>query len=101
MSAEVKNSALPLVNWNETLAEELAAEENILLTADHWQVIKFLRKFYEDYKILPAMRVLVKELAKVMGAEKGNSIYLQRLFPQGLLRQACKIAGLPKPSKCI
>ena len=35
------------------------------------------------------------------GEEKGNSRYLQRLFPGGPAKQISKIAGLPKPVKCI
>ena len=31
----------------------------------------------------------------------GNSRYLYRLFPKGPARQASKLAGLPKPAKCL
>ena len=88
------------MRWNEQIAEEIATQDNLILTDDHWQVIHYLRHFYHEYQTLPLMRVLVKELAKQMGTEKGNSIYLNCLFPQGLLRQASKIAGLPKPTRC-
>jgi tRNA 2-thiouridine synthesizing protein E len=92
---------LDLDVWNESVANELADNDQLKLTDDHWQVIYFLRDFYQQYQTAPTMRVLVKELAKKLGAEKGNSIYLQRLFPGGLLRQASKIAGLPKPTRCV
>lgn len=92
---------LNLQDWNEAIAQQLAQHENLFLTSDHWVVINFLRNFYQEYSIIPAMRVLVKELAKNMVAEKSNSSYLQQLFPGGLFRQACKIAGLPKPTRCI
>lgn len=90
-----------LNDWNETIASQLAVNENLILTADHWQVINYLRHFYLEFQHTPAMRVLVKALTQTMGKERGNSIYLQRLFPDGLLRQASKIAGLPKPPKCL
>jgi tRNA 2-thiouridine synthesizing protein E len=47
------------------------------------------------------MRLLVRELAQRLGAEKGQSRYLYRLFPEGPAKQACRYAGLPKPVSCI
>jgi len=53
------------------------------------------------YKHLPNSRVFIKAIKKAMGDEKGNSRYLHKLFPQGPLKYACKIAGLPKPPTCL
>jgi tRNA 2-thiouridine synthesizing protein E len=47
------------------------------------------------------MRALVKAMASEFGSEKGNSRYLFKLFPKGPAKQATKIAGLPKPAKCL
>ena len=47
------------------------------------------------------MRLLVRELAGRIGAERGSSRQLYRLFPQGPARQACRYAGLPRPLSCI
>jgi len=90
-----------LDDWDKTIANKVAENEGITLTEDHWKVIDFLRQFYRDYKITPAVRIVVKELTKRWGAEKGNSIYLHQLFPGGVIKQASKIAGLPKPKRCI
>ena len=46
-----------------------------------------------------AESLLAKDLC--ITDEKGNSRYLYRLFPKGPAKQATKIAGLPKPVKCI
>ena len=92
---------LHLQDWNEEVAQLLAERENLFLSEEHWLVINFLRNFYQEYNIVPAMRVLVKELAKQMPAEKSNSSHLQQLFPGGLFRQGCKLAGLPKPARCV
>jgi tRNA 2-thiouridine synthesizing protein E len=40
-------------------------------------------------------------MAKALGEDKGNSLYLYTLFPKGPAKQATKIAGLPKPARCI
>ncbi|RTR33605.1 TusE/DsrC/DsvC family sulfur relay protein [Shewanella atlantica] len=87
--------------WNEEIAELIAAQEQITLTPAHWEVIHFVRDFYLEYKTSPAIRVLVKAIGQKLGADKGNSKYLYTLFPTGPAKQATKVAGLPKPAKCI
>ncbi|MCV9877749.1 sulfurtransferase TusE [Brenneria izbisi] len=88
-------------DWNETLALRLAEQESIQLTDAHWEVVRFVRAFYLEFNTSPAIRMLVKAMAQKYGEEKGNSRYLYRLFPKGPAKQATKIAGLPKPVKCI
>ncbi|MCP3673656.1 MAG: TusE/DsrC/DsvC family sulfur relay protein [Gammaproteobacteria bacterium] len=92
---------IDLASWNKELAVLIAADEEIEMSDDHWEVVNFLRQYYEDFQIAPAVRVLTKAVKKKMGAEKGNSKYLYELFPYGPGKQACKIAGLPKPTGCI
>ena len=87
--------------WNEELAILIAEDENIEMSSDAWEVVNFLRSYYEEYQIAPAVRVLTKAIKKKLGADKGNSKYLYELFPYGPAKQACKIAGLPKPTGCI
>ena len=87
--------------WNKELADLIAQDENIEMNDDAWEVVNFLRNYYEEYQIAPAVRVLTKAVKKSLGPEKGNSKYLYELFPYGPAKQACKIAGLPKPTGCI
>ncbi|WP_312073805.1 sulfurtransferase TusE [Atlantibacter sp.] len=87
--------------WSEGLAQVIAEQEGITLTPEHWEVVRFVREFYLEFNTSPAIRMLVKAMAKTFGEEKGNSRYLYRLFPKGPAKQATKIAGLPKPVKCI
>ncbi len=93
----LKNSS----DWQEAIALLLAEQEEITLTEQHWEVILFIREFYKEFNTSPAVRMLVKAIAQKYGEEKGNSRYLYRLFPKGPAKQATKIAGLPKPVKCI
>lgn len=90
-----------LSDWDEGVADVLAKEEGIEMSENHWEVVNFLREYYDEYQIAPAVRVLTKAIGKKLGAEKGNSKYLYELFPYGPAKQACKIAGLPKPTGCI
>jgi tRNA 2-thiouridine synthesizing protein E len=92
---------LDVTDWQPALAEVIAHSENIELTENHWEVINFVRGFYLEYNTSPAIRALVKAMAQTLGADKGNSRYLQRLFPKGPAKQATKIAGLPRPAKCL
>lgn len=90
-----------LNEWNMDVAKYIAQTESLNMTDNHWEVINFLREYYDEYQIAPAVRVLTKAIGKKFGAEKGNSQYLYELFPYGPGKQACKVAGLPKPTGCI
>ncbi len=87
--------------WHKELALLIAEQEQLTLTPAHWEVINFVRSFYLTYKKSPAIRALTKAMKAEFGAEKANSRYLYRLFPQGPAKQATKLAGLPKPARCI
>ncbi len=88
-------------DWNETVAAQLAESNQIVLTTAHWEIIHFIRDYYHQFKHLPNMRVFIKAIAKTLGEDKGNSRYLHGLFPDAPLRDACKLAGLPKPPTCL
>ena len=90
-----------LQDWSHAAAEALAAREGIPLTEDHWEILELLRQFYQEYQLSPATRPLIKYTALKLGPDKGNSKYLYELFPYGPAKQACKIAGLPKPTGCV
>jgi len=90
-----------LGDWTEEIGAFLAQQDELELTDAHWEIINFLREYYEEYQIAPAVRVLTKAVGKKMGKDKGNSKYLYELFPYGPGKQACRFAGLPKPTGCI
>ncbi|WP_439100469.1 TusE/DsrC/DsvC family sulfur relay protein [Congregibacter sp.] len=88
-------------DWSASVAEVLAMEESITLTAAHWEIIELLRDYYVTYDSSPAMRALVKFCKLRLGDDKGCSIYLLKLFPGSPAKLASKIAGLPKPANCL
>jgi tRNA 2-thiouridine synthesizing protein E len=90
-----------LDQWTKDVAIEFSKEDELELTDAHWDIINFLREYYDEYQIAPAVRVLTKSVGKKLGKAKGNSKYLYELFPYGPGKQACRFAGLPKPTGCI
>ena len=81
--------------WNEPIAEELAAANGISqLTDRHWLVVRFMRDRYLQTGTAPSIRSL--------GKESGVPVReLYELFPKGPAKLAAKIGGIPKPTGCI
>ena len=92
---------LDLNDWSPAVAEALAAPEDLHLSAEHWEVLQLLRTFYTEYQLSPATRPLIKYVALHLGADKGNSLHLNRLFKGTPAKLAAKLAGLPKPTNCL
>ncbi|WP_312955162.1 TusE/DsrC/DsvC family sulfur relay protein [Pseudomonas songnenensis] len=90
-----------LADWNKAVAEALADREELTLEADHWEILRLLREFYAEFQLSPATRPLIKYTALKLGADKGNSLHLNRLFKGTPAKLAAKLAGLPKPSNCL
>ena len=82
-------------DWNEALAEALAAEENIALTDEHWDALRFMREFYEEHQIAADARYVIKHLAGRHGRDAQKKLFA--LFPYGYVKQACKLAGMKRP----
>lgn len=87
--------------WHSDLAQLIADKDELVLTEQHWEVIRFVRAFYLTYNTSPAIRALTKAMKAEFGEEKASSRYLYRLFKEGPAKQATKYAGLPKPARCI
>lgn len=81
--------------WSTEVAEAIANEEGIDgLTDSHWKVIQFLQEDYAQKGQMPSIRRL-----KNAGGIPTKELY--QLFPEGPLKKASKIAGLPKPESCV
>lgn len=87
--------------WDEQVAAELARREDIALSQAHWEILFFIRDYYFQFQHLPNARMFASAIRKKLGEDKAQSRYLQKLFPKGPLKYACKLAGLPKPPTCL
>ncbi|MDR6956883.1 tRNA 2-thiouridine synthesizing protein E [Pseudomonas brassicacearum] len=90
-----------LDDWSSEVATALAAAEDIELSPEHWEILELLRGFYHEFQLSPATRPLIKYTALKLGADKGNSLHLNRLFKGTPAKLAAKLAGLPKPTNCL
>lgn len=82
-------------DWNETVALALAESEGIRLDEEYWDVLRFMREFYEEHQVAPDARFVIKHLAERWGGEARKKLF--ELFPYGYVKQACKIAGMRRP----
>ena len=82
-------------DWNDEVAQVLAQEENIQLTDDHWDTIRFMRDYYDEHQVIPDARFVIKRLAERVGKDAQKKLF--ELYPYGYVQQACKIAGMRRP----
>jgi tRNA 2-thiouridine synthesizing protein E len=75
--------------WDKAFAEGMAPRNGIPgnLTQAHWDVLWFIREFFLETAKCPMVH-------KTCKAHKLHLADLQRLFPTGYRRGACKLAGL-------
>ncbi|MBK9730568.1 MAG: TusE/DsrC/DsvC family sulfur relay protein [Chitinophagaceae bacterium] len=79
--------------WDKEIAEEIAKEANITLAPRHWQVLSYLQQEFKN-----EIPLSIRKIGK-SGVVDIKEFY--QLFPQGPLKTATRIAGIPKPVSCI
>lgn len=86
---------LDLNDWSEPFARALARQEGLVLTQEHWEVIRFLRAYFHEHAVQPQVRLMIRHFSQVWGAERGTNHYLHDLFPRGgPQKQGNRLAGL-------
>jgi dissimilatory sulfite reductase related protein len=81
-------------DWNEEVCAALATECGLAaLTENHWQVIRFLRKFYSQNGRAPLN-------AQLKSGAGMSLLTLESMFPGGIKTGARRLAGLPNPKTC-
>ncbi len=84
-----------LDDWSEAFVRAQADHENLPLTDETWEVIRFLRDFYETHQIQANVREVIKHFRKIWGPERGSNRYLHTIFPRGgPQKQGNRLAGL-------
>jgi len=89
-----------LSEWSVEVANGIAANENVVLTDEHWDIINEAREYFLDNGSVAEPRVFSKIMKQKYGVERSSQQYIYSLFPYGLIKSANKIAGLPRPKGC-
>ena len=79
--------------WTKEVAVEIAKEEGITLTEQHFAIMEFLRNKHKNGEALSIRSINHSGVIDV------KTFY--QLFPGAPLKKATKIAGIPKPASCI
>ena len=86
-------------DWNEEVALAIAAIDNLEMTDQHLEVVRYLRAEHIDNAgSEPNERTIMKDMGKVWG-KKPSSKDMYNLFPGTPSKQGRKIAGLPKSTR--
>jgi tRNA 2-thiouridine synthesizing protein E len=80
--------------WDEQLAQTLAANIGIELTEGHWAAIRFARTDYMAVGETPTLR----RMANAGGVPTKDMFVL---FPKKPAKKMAYVAGLPKPVGCV
>lgn len=84
-------------DWDNSVAEVIAAADGITLTQDHWDLIEYLREAYFNHNgEQPNNRAILKAMQEKWPERKVDNKTLFDLFPGNPSKQAGKIAGLPE-----
>ena len=84
-----------LQDWSEDFARAQAAAEGLALTPAHWEVIRFLREYYQEHGVQAQVRVMIRHFSERWGPERGSNHALHELFPVGgPQKQGNRLAGL-------
>ena len=79
--------------WTNEIGFEIAKEQGIEMTDQHWKVIEYLQEKYNN-----------NEALSIRGIKKSGIINIKEfysLFPGGPLKISTMVAGIPKPVSCI
>lgn len=86
------------LEWTRDDAMKIAQEEGLTLTAEHWDVVRALQRYYAQHEDDPVINL--RDLHDALDEcfhHQGGVKHLYALFPGGPIAQSCRIAGLKAP----
>lgn len=100
IEADKNGYLVDIDEWNEDVAQVIAAQDGIELTDKHWDLVKYLREeFVENRGNQPNTRTIIKAMQEAWGDKTVDSKALYDLFPKDPSKQAGRIAGLPESKR--
>ena len=93
VSVNAEGYLTDLNQWTKEIAQEIATTEEVTLTEKTWEVIAWIQEQYRNENPLTIRKVGKSGITDI------KEFYA--LFPNGPLKKASKIAGIPKPVSCI
>ena len=88
-------------DWDEDAAREMAREDGLELTEDHWANLRALQEYCAKHD---CQKYSVRELHDALDErfhDKGGYKFLFSLFPKGPIAQGCRLAGLEPPPGAV
>ncbi|GGD28426.1 TusE/DsrC/DsvC family sulfur relay protein [Sinisalibacter lacisalsi] len=84
--------------WSADFARKVAQDEGLSPNPLHWRVLAFMRSYLDQHGIAADARFAIRFLAVELGLDKHDAKHkLFELFPEGYVKQACKMAGMRQP----
>ncbi len=93
VSVNAEGYLTDLNQWTKEIAQEIATNEEVTMTGKTWEVIAWIQEQYRSENPLTIRKVGKSGITDI------KEFYA--LFPNGPLKKASKIAGIPKPVSCI
>lgn len=93
VSVNAEGYLTDLNQWTREIALEIAAKEEVTMTDKNWEVIAWIQEQFRN-----EVTLTIRKVGK-SGVTDIKEFYA--LFPNGPLKKAAKIAGIPKPVSCI
>jgi len=86
-------------DWDIDKAVEIAREDGITLSDDHWELVRALQEYYHKVEF-PHLRQ-IKDALDEKFHSRGGMKYLYQIMPGGPVAEGCRLAGLNVPAGAI